>query len=190
MRDLVYHPDPARASTQTGGFWVVGGVFVALFAGTIWMVMETGSWLPLMALPIIALALVGLWIQRRPASAEGVGGPVLIADGRGIGDARLFVPWEQVRGIHVRHQFNRTVMPDIGRRIANKVSDATGVLDGSFVLTVDTANGPLGQPLAGRHKIEGRTVEYRLDLDIPSAHWAPLAEDLRARARARGIPTD
>lgn len=190
MRDLVYFPDLRRARTQAGGLWLLGLLFLGLLAGTIWMMVDTGSWMPLMAVPILGLALAGLWIQRRPASAEGVGGPVLIANQRGIGDHRLFVPWEDVRELRVRHQLNRTVMPSIGRTIANKLSDATGVLDGSFVLTLVTARGPVGQPLPGRHRVDGHTVEYRLDLDIPSAHWAPIADDLRARARAHGIPTD
>lgn len=189
-------PPRHRSSVQLGSTLAIGGVFLFLGLCILWAAIVEGQWPFLIALPILALAMVGLLIAQRKnqrhsrASRPGV--PALLVNAQGIGDGHLQVPWNLVRGIDLH--ITRLPTSDGGRVhkvVASKVTESAGVLDGSFEMRVRVSSPPprhLVRP--GLHQVQGGHVVFQLGSGIPSGQWNPLARAIAAHAQSRGIPVN
>lgn len=192
--DIVVFPRRGRAQTQLLVSLGIGAVFLVLTLAILYAAIVDGQWPFLLAIPIMVLAMAGLLIDqnrnRRRARSVQSTIPVLAVTAQGIGDGFLQVPWPMVRGVEVLvHVGRQGGTGGIGRSLGDALTSSAGVLDGEFVLRVQTASPPpshLVRP--GAHRVERGAVVYDLGTAIPAGHWYALADGIRAHAQARGVP--
>ncbi len=193
-QDIVVFPIRGRSSLQLLVALIMGAVFVGIAAAIVYAAITEGQWMFLIALPIMALALIGLFIDQfknqRSSLAIRRDVPVLVVDDYGIGDGYLRVPWNMVRGVHTRTASSRRPGPrTLGRHLANKLSETAGVLDGDFLLTVETVEPlPAHVKQRGAFTVSAHDVVYDLGTAIPAAQWKPLAQAITQYADWRGVP--
>lgn len=192
--DFSVYPDAPRRNRQSVGAIALGALFLALIVGCIWAVIDTGQWLMLLALPILGLALFGLW-----KSMEGRGWrnkadpskPVIVLNGAGIGDGSAQIPWSNVAAVDVFvHYFRQGGQRSLGRTLAMGFSDMAGVLDGTVRLSVyirDTRQ--LGDASAKLPNLQGNVAIFDIGAVVPAAQWPQIVEAIRQNVRARGIAT-
>lgn len=193
-QDIVVFPIRGRSSLQLLVALIMGAVFVGIAAAIVYATITEGQWMFLIALPIMALALIGLFIDQfknqRRSLAIRRDLPVLVVDDDGIGDGYLRVPWSMVRGVHTRAVSSRRPgQRTLGRHLANKLSETAGVLDGDFLLTVETVEPlPAHIKQRGAFTVRAHDVVYNLGTAIPAAQWKPLARAITQYAAWRGVP--
>ncbi len=188
-------PAPGRRTKQRSGAIVLFLLLGALLVGAVAMFLAEGGVMPVVAMVLLAVALYGLVRSTLPsfrADPEGGYGPVLVVNQDGIGDGRLFLPWSRVTDVRVAEIRSTRRARTLGARLNDAIAADTGVLDGEFELHIHTTTPVPPQALVpGRHsQPHPQLIIYNLQRDIPSAHWTPLADAIRAYARQQGITTD
>lgn len=196
-QDIVVFPIRGRSSLQLLVALIVGAVFIGIAVAIVYAAITDGQWLFLIALPIMALALLGLLIDQfknqRRARTIRHSEPVLVVNSYGIGDSHLHIPWSVVRSVHTRAAPSRRSPANngLGGILAERLVAVSGVLDGEFLLVIDTTHPPpphLAQ--RGASTVRGHRVVYDLGTAIPSARWKPLERAITQYAAWRGVPVN
>lgn len=194
-QDIVVFPSRGRSLLQLLVALVLGAVFFGIAVAIVYAVVTTGEWMFLIALPVMALALIGLFIDQsknhRRARTIRHSEPVLVVNSYGIGDSHLHIPWSVVRSVHTRAAPSRRSPANngLGGILAERLVAVSGVLDGEFLLVIDTTHPPpphLAQ--RGASTVRGNRVVYDLGTAIPSARWKPLERAITQYAAWRGVP--
>lgn len=159
------------------GVILIGAIFLLLLGTAVYILVTQGEWLLLAPVALLGFASFGLWRSyreraRRPAAP---GGPVLVVDDFGIGDAHRRIPWADITEVDPALSRLQTALADEGRAMANALTDRLGVLDGDFVVVV--------------HVRGGRQVRFDVGTHVPGNHWEGIRDAVAAHARARDIPT-
>lgn len=197
-QDIVVFPIRGRSLLQLLVALVLGAVFFGIAAAIVYAAITDGQRMFLIALPIMALALIGLFIDQlknhRRARTIRHSEPVLVVNSYGIGDSHLHIPWSVVRSVHTRAAPSRRSPANrngLGAILAEKLVAVSGVLDGEFLLVIDTTHPPpphLAQ--RGASTVRGHRVVYDLGTAIPSARWKPLERAITQYAAWRGVPVN
>lgn len=176
MQDVIIHPDPARRQIRAVGSLLLAVLFLGLAGVAVYLMVTEGEWLLLLPVGILALALVGVWIQFKPTTREH-SGPLLMAGSRGVGDLEIVVPWEHVRGIDFSGSYMSAPRGYASRRLSSAVTRKLQTLDGRLQVSIHYI-APDGSP--ARHSID-------LEAYLKPDSWTHVIEQVRAYASTRGV---
>lgn len=189
IREVVAYPDPNRQTKQKLGAVGIGALVVGLMVAAVAASISTGDWAMLVALPVLALALVGVWVSFKQQHANhevDLLQPALVLNDGGIGNGEAQVPWDNVAAVDIWVRCNRR-----RRSLADKFTDAVGILDGAFLVRVTIDDT---QPLSGSIQHfptrQGNVVTFNVGSLVPSKQWLSLEEATRQHVQARGIATN
>lgn len=209
--EVVAYPDPNRQTRQKLGAVIIGVVFIALMVAAVAAFVSTGEWMMLAVVPLLGLAVFGLGVsvkEKQLRQKVDLSKPALLLNDAGIGNGDAQVQWNDVAAVETLVHFNRSVMPSAGKRLANQLTDTTGVLDGTFLVRVSLhgqqqiggrkllKSGRHGQHLTvfemGNAITQARTPDLNMvviDVGrlVNASEWQFLADAVRAHVQARGI---
>lgn len=211
IREVVAYPEPNRQTKQKIGAAVIGAVFIALVVAAVAAFISAGEWMMLAAVPLLGLAVFGLGVSVKEKQLQrkvDLTKPALLLNDDGIGNGDAQVPWNNVAAVETLVHFNRSVMPSAGKRLANQLTDAAGVLDGTFLVRVSLRGE---QQLGGRKLLKPgkhgndftvfdmgnaitqaratglNVVVLEVGSLVNASKWQTLADAVRAHVQARGI---
>lgn len=177
MHDVIIYSDGARQKGRAVGSFLLALVFVALAGVAVYLIVTEGEWLLLLPIGVLALALVGVWIQFKP-TIRTHDGPVLMAGSRGVGDMQLVVPWEQVRGISFDGTYLRAPRHSPVRGLSNAATQKLQAFDGQLRANIHYQTP--GESSPSLHSIP-------LEAHVRPDSWPAMIQQVEAYARTRGV---
>lgn len=206
IREVVAYPEPNRQTKQKLGAAVIGAMIIGLMVAAVTASISTGDWAMLVALPVLGLAVFGLGVSVKEKQLQrkvDLSSPALLLNDAGIGNGDAQVPWNDVAAVEALVHFNRR-----GHGLADQITDAAGVLDGTFLVRVSLRGE---QQLGGRKLLKPgkhgnnytvfdmgnaitqaratglNVVVIEVGSLVNASKWQTLADAVRTHVQARGI---
>ena len=207
-QDVVVWVDPGKQRKKQLSGAAMGLLILALGVGCVAMAISEKTPLPLVSLVVVGIAMFGWYRGQHEANARAKSSatinPALIVDDTGVGDAAVRIPWRDIARVNVVSTHYGSVGPEsvgLGRELADKWTNSTGVMDGEFELQVVLRRGISTRSALDRYRtytapsdlprgiyaVDAIGMDFRLGSAVPRPWRESLARQIEDNVRFRGV---